>query len=59
MNEVSIWGSGGKGVAKWVVLECQKSKFIGWQKVGGRELSKTVGFEEAVDASHAIRRGLP
>ena len=42
-----------------MVLEGQKSEFIGENrpKVGGRQLSIIVSFEEAVDASDAIRRG--
>ena len=57
---MSIWGCGGRGVAKLVVLEGQKSEFIGENrpKVGGQKLRQVVSFEEVVDASDAIRGGL-
>ena len=57
---MSIWGCGGRGVAKLVVLEGQKSEFIGENrpKVGGQKLRNIERFEEAVDASDAIRVGL-
>ena len=58
---MSIWGSGGGGALQneWF-WKAKNQNLVGntGKKWGGRDLSKIVSFEEAVDASDAIKRGL-